>query len=398
MKNKIQRKDGMLECWKIGKQPLWYSSNLPIFQSSILFLAIALMFFSCGGSKQDENSEAKQFCITDSLMQSVTFDTVKMQSVTNELILSGKITVNEEKQVRVFPLAGGHVEEVKVSLGDFVQMGQVLAVIRSTDIANYFNEYTSAKSELDIATKNLEVTEDMYKNGLSSEKEHITAQEEFTKAQSAYNKASEVLKIYGNATKEDAITGSGYVIKSPITGFIVEKNINSGMELRTDDAANLFTVSDLKEVWAIANVYESDIAKVQLGYDADITTMSYGDKKFTGKIDKISNIMNPETKVLNVKVRLQNTDYLLKPGMFARITLHYPEKEKMLSVPAASVIFDDNKNYVVRYKGKCDVKMMPVTVCKSLDGKSCIQGEGLKENDVVLTKGGLYVFTALKKQ
>jgi cobalt-zinc-cadmium efflux system membrane fusion protein len=62
------------------------------------------------------------------------------------------------------------------------------------------------------------------------------------------------------------------------------------MELRADDANNLFTISDLKEVWATANVYETDIAKIKPGSNADITTLTYPDKKFSGKVERISNI------------------------------------------------------------------------------------------------------------
>ncbi|HEY4799210.1 MAG TPA: efflux RND transporter periplasmic adaptor subunit [Bacteroidia bacterium] len=363
------------------------------------FAALCFTLFSCERKNEEANDDNKKFCMTDSLLQAVTFDTVKSESVINELILSGKITADEEKQVKVFPLAGGHVAEVKASLGDYVEAGQVLVVIHSADLAGYQSEFTAAQSDLAIAKKNLDVAEDMYKNGLSSEVEHITAQKEYQKALSQFNKVSEVLRIYGSSGKDgDAGGNSGYLIKAPISGFIVEKNVNTGQEVRPDDATNLFTISDLKDVWAVANVYESDIAKVQLNYDADVTTMSYGDKNFSGKVNKISSILNPDTKVLNVKIKLQNPDNLLKPGLFARITIRYPEDKKMLSIPPSSVIFDDNKNYVVKYKGKCDVAMQQVTVLKSSNNRSYIQNENIALNDVVVSKGGLFVFTALKKR
>jgi len=369
------------------------------FISGTLIISAAILFQSCHSSHATENDDdQKQFCMSDSLHKSVSFDTVRFESVISELTLSGKITVNEDKQVRVYPLASGHVTEVKVSLGDFVHEGQVLAVIRSSDLANYFNEYNSAKSDLEIAKKSLDVNEDMYKSGLSSETEHITAQKNYQKALSEFNKISEVLKIYGNTPKEDMVNGgSGYVIKSPISGFIVEKKVSEGSEVRPDDGSNLFTVSDLKEVWAMANLYETDIAKMQPGYDAEVTTLSYGDKVFKGKIDNVSNVLNPDTKVLNLKIKLQNPDYLLKPGMFARIKVRHPDNKNMLSVPSASVIFDDNKNYVVRYQDKCKIQMQNVNVIKTLNGRSYIEDGDLKEKDLIITRGGLFIFTALKK-
>ena len=120
-------------------------------------------------------------------------------------------------------------------------------------------------------------------SGVSSEKDYLTAQIEYRKALAEFNKVSEVLKIYGGNISAGDSTGSGYNIKAPANGFIVEKNVNTGMELRTDNTNNLFTISDLKEVWAVANVYETDIAKIKQGSGAEISTLSYPDKNSRAK-------------------------------------------------------------------------------------------------------------------
>src|ERR1035437_4246900 len=168
-----------------------------------------LMLESCG-KKITEDKDTGKFFMTDSLYKSVSFDTVKTEAVTNELALSGRISVNEDNMVKIFPLASGHVSDVKVTLGDFVKEGQVLAVIRSSDMANFNNEFNSSQSELAIAKKNLDATEDMYKSGLRSQVELITAQKEYQKAQSQLSKITEVLKIYGSA-KEEGGAGSSYI-------------------------------------------------------------------------------------------------------------------------------------------------------------------------------------------
>src|SRR5258708_34755085 len=97
----------------------------------------------------------------------------------SDLKLSGKITFNEDNVVKVFPLVSGHVADVKVSLGDYVQKGQLLATVHSSDMANYFNEYKSAQSELAIAKKNMEVAADMRTSGISSEKDYLSAEREY---------------------------------------------------------------------------------------------------------------------------------------------------------------------------------------------------------------------------
>src|ERR1035437_7915978 len=115
-------------------------------------------------SNADENV-SKKFCLTDSLLKKISFDTVKVETVTNELILSGTITFNEDKVVKIFPLASGHVQDVKVSLGDYVEVGQTLAEIQSTDVAGLSNDFSAAQSDVAIAKKNLDAADDMHKSG-----------------------------------------------------------------------------------------------------------------------------------------------------------------------------------------------------------------------------------------
>lgn len=368
-------------------------------QRKILFglgsIITILILYSCNHHSTESNTEHK-FCITDSLMKNVTLDTVCLESVNSELILSGKITFNEDHVAKIFPLVSGHVSDVRVSLGDYVEKGKVLAVIRSADMANYFNEFKTSQSELTIAKKNLEVTNNMRSSGVSSDRDYLIAYNEYQKALAQYNKIKEVLLINGSSFSASDSIGSGYVIKAPINGFIVEKSVTVGMDLRSDANDNLFTISDLKELWATANVYESDISKIQIGSPALITTLSYPAKTFSGNIERISSVLDPDTKVMNVKIGLKNSEYLLKPGMFAHIAIRFPEDRKMLAIKSTSIIFDDNKSYVLRYRGKCNVKVQQVNIIKSLNDISFIESDSLRTNDLVIARNGLFIFTELK--
>jgi len=363
-----------------------------IFGITAVFSLVMMTACTHKNSNADEKVSEK-YCLTDSLLKKISFDIVKVETVTNELTLSGTITFNEDKVVKVYPQASGHVQEVKVSLGDYVEKGQVLVEIQSSDMANISNEFISSQSDLAIAKKNLDAAEDMHKSGLLSEKEYTEALQNHQKALSSLNKSKEVMLIYGNSSGGE--NTSGYVIKAPISGFIVEKNVNTGMEIRSDANENLFTISDLKEVWAIANVYETDIEKIKIGDGAIISTLSYGEKSFNGKIDKIRNVLNPDTKVLNIKIRLDNADYLLKPGMFAKVKISYPDNKKMLTISKNSLVFDENKNYVVVYKNKCDMNVVQIISSKTVGDKVYVEAK-LKEGDKIITDNGLFVFYALK--
>jgi hypothetical protein len=69
----------------------------------------------------------------------------------------------------------------------------------------------------------------------------------------------------------------------------------------------------------------------------------------------------------------------------------------MLTVKSGAIIFDDNLNFVLRFRGKCDVTIQPVTVFKTLNGKCFIKSDSLHEGDITVLKNGLFIYTALKK-
>lgn len=370
--------------------------KLKINLTGILLMAL---FSSCEKAITENggNTNSDEFCIPDSLVKNLTLDTVNSDFVMSTLKLPGKISFNEDKVIKVFPMVSGHVAKVKVSLGDYVTKGQVLAEIKSSEMANYVNDYKIAELQLAIAKKNLDVTSELKISGVSSEKDYLNAENEYQEALSAFNKTGEVMKIYGSDIHKNDSLDNGYLIKSPIDGFIVEKNVNSGMDLRADEANSLFTISDLTEVWAIANVYETDISKIKTGADVEISTLSYPEKIFKGKVERISNILNPETNAMTVKIKLVNADYTLKPGMFANISILFPEESKMLKVSSKAILFDDNKNYVVLFHKRCDVDLQEVKISKTFNDVSYIESDSIHEGDLVIERNVLFVFTALKK-
>jgi cobalt-zinc-cadmium efflux system membrane fusion protein len=144
----------------------------------------------------------------------------------------------------------------------------------------------------------------------------------------------------------------------------------------------------------MANVNESDIEKVKLGEDAAITTLSYPDKVFKGKVDKIFNVIDPQTKAMNARVKLQNTDFLLKPDMNASIKLSFNENESMISVPSSAIIFDKSKNFVMIFKDRNNIETRQVDVYRQV-GDITYVSSGLKENEKVITTNQLFIYDAL---
>ena len=328
--------------------------------------------------------------ISDSLSRFITIDTAKQANVINELQLVGEVSFNEDQVMKIYPNASGIAQNITVSLGDYVNKGQILVVMRSADIASAQGDLSSAISDSISSKKNLEVTEDLYKNGLASEPDIITAKAAYQKSLSQLKKIRLTLNI-NNGEGGDASA----VIRAPQSGYILEKKINNGVMVRSDNSDILFSIGDLNQVWVLANVYEADIEKIKMGMEAEVKTISYPDKIFKGKVDKISNVLDPVSKVMKIRIQLNNSDHLLKPEMFTNVTLHWSENIKKVMIPSSAVIMENSKNYVVIYKSRKDVSTREVTIHKEVGDKTFLD-RGLAEGEMVISKSQLIIYEALK--
>jgi cobalt-zinc-cadmium efflux system membrane fusion protein len=359
-------------------------------RSTILFL-LTLGLGACSKpaeTAKEEPTAAKQFFLPNQTLKELAFDTVRLEPVRSEQSYSGQVTTNGDKTANVVPLVGGVVEDLRVELGDHVTKGQVLAVVRSGEIADVQNQNSNAGTDLAIANKNLSVAEDQFKAGLAAERDVVLAREELRKAQSNLGKTNKQLGIYG-------VDRNGhYTVTAPISGFITDKDVTENMQYTTSSVDKFFTIADLDQVWVLANVFEADIDKVKVGYKADITTLSYPDKHFTGVVDKVFNVLDPESKALKVRIKLANPGYLLKPEMYAQVRILNTGTQKALAVPANSVVFDKDRNFVLVYKSQKEVDTRPVTVTKTVGDISYVTGD-LKPGEVIITKNQLLVYDEL---
>jgi len=337
----------------------------------------------------DEDQDIRQpYVIPDSLMQTLAVDTVKIATITDAIKFNGIVDFNQDKVVNIFPLVSGNVSGVTVVPGDYVHEGQVLGVVRSAEVANYNSSLITAESNVRLTEKQLQQQQDLFKSGLASQVDITSAQANYEQAVAAKIAAQKILSINGNNKNGEL------EIKSPIEGFVVQKNLTNGMAIRTDNNAALFTISDLKDVWIEANVYEESINKVHEGDEADVTTISYPDKVFKGKVDKLMNVLDPTSKVMKMRVVLSNPGYILKPEMFATITLYNKENQQAIAISSSDLVFDNSQYYVVIFKDKAHTMIRPVDVL-SMNGKTAYIKSGVNPGERIIGSNALLIYGSL---
>ena len=351
-------------------------------------LAISGMALQSCHSAEDSQEKDTRFTVTDSLINSLLIDTVKEASALSQITLTGSIAPDENKMVKVFPLVSGVAQDVNVQLGDVVHKGQTLAIMRSAEMAGFTKDYISSEADIRNTKRIMESTQDLYKSGLASQKELEQAQSDYQKATAEGKRAGAVIAI----NKSNA---NGYQVKTPLSGYVVEKNLTNNTQVRADNSQNLFTIADLSTVYVLVNVYESDISKIQTGDKVKITTLSYPDKTFEGKIDRIDNMLDPDNKVMHARIKIENPGNLLKPGMFANVLIKAKSGESLPEVNSRALVFDNDKNYVIVVDGKEKVHIQPVNIAKTVEDRAYIS-KGLKPGDRVIASRQVYLYESLK--
>jgi cobalt-zinc-cadmium efflux system membrane fusion protein len=133
-----------------------------------------------------------------------------------------------------------------------------------------------------------------------------------------------------------------------------------------------------------------------VGEKANIITLSYPDKQFTGNIDKIYNLLDPDNKTMKVRIQLDNKDNLLKPEMFAKVIVHQVKDSTMLTIPAKSIVFDQNKYWAMIYIDKCNVQSRQIDIARSTSMYAYIRS-GVKPGEKVITNFQLLIYNALNQ-
>ncbi|WP_231463596.1 efflux RND transporter periplasmic adaptor subunit [Pedobacter sp. Leaf132] len=352
-------------------------------------LSVIGFSFSCSEKKTEVVKE--RFAITDSLINRLLIDTVQQANNKTNIRFSAKITANEERKSELFPMVSGTVNHVNIRLGDQVKNGQILATVKSAEMAGFDKEYISANAEVKNAERTLQQAEQLFQSGLSSAKEFEEAKNDLQIKKAEVKRAGSVLRLNGGNS------AGLYAIKSPISGFVIEKQVTNNMQLRSDNDKSLFTIADLSNVWAMINVYESDISRLKTGDDVKLSTLSYPEKTFNGKIDKIYNLVNEDSKVLNARVVIANPGYLLKPGMLGTVSVTASSGIDLPVLNSRAVIFDDNKNYVLVVDKNKKISIRAIEIGRKTADKIYVS-KGLNPGERVIASKQVFLFETLKAQ
>ena len=343
-------------------------------------------------------------------LEAVETAAIKTAPVTSELLqqdvqATAVIKPNEYRLAHVSPRIAGKAIEVLAGLGDDVAEGKPLAQLDSLELGEKKAAFLQSRTNLEVARRNFQREDRLFREQISSEKEYLDAKGEFERSEAAYRAAREALRLVGLSDSQiDQTTWDGrghslshFPLLAPFAGTVIERHITIG-ELITPENIP-FTVADLSTVWVLLAIYEKDLARVGTGAEARVVVDAYPGEAFSGQLTYLSRVVDPATRSAEARVEIANRDGRLRPGMFATATVSIPASagESVLVAPRDAI-------QQVRGKPVAFVEEKPGTyVMRELvlgrdSGPYVEIRSGLAAGEPVVTEGAFYLKSTVLKE
>ncbi len=309
-------------------------------------IALALFAAACSPGGQKATGSGTGLTLTQAQRQHIHIYTVVPARFHKTVITNGIVDFDQDQSTSVISPITGPVTRLLVSLGDKVKKGTPLASVASSDFASAISSYRKAIATADTARRIADLDKDLVAHHSVSAREAEQAETDAVNAESDRDAALQALDSLGVDPATITAVQQGRqvsrmegMIRSPIAGTVVEKLITPGQLLQAGSTA-CFAVADLSRVWVMAQVFGPDLTNVAVGDPATITTGIDG-HAFTGHVDNIAAVVDPDTRSVGVRVVVDNPGDLLKKQMYVRVAVQDRRESTGLLVPDSAILRDD---------------------------------------------------------
>jgi cobalt-zinc-cadmium efflux system membrane fusion protein len=392
--------------------------QLAVGAALLVVVGAALFGFTQIGGTPKGNSElssqsrkgSQRYTPTPAEWASLTTEPVTERTFRAEHVTEGKIAVDEDRSTPVFSPYAGRVTKLLARPGDSVTQGQPLFVIEAADTVQAQNDFVAAltglnkaQSAVDLAQLQDTRAKDLFegkavplKDYQQSQATLIQAQNDLRSSQTALEAARNKLRILG--LTDDAIAvfqqkgriDPNTTIFSPIAGTVVQRKVGPGQYVNAGASDPVFVIGDLSTVWLTAFVRETDAAAVAVGQEMTFNVLALPGRDITARIDYVSAAIDPATRRLLVRATIDNKDGLLKPEMFANVTIYSPGDHPAIGVPKQALIYEGDQVRVWVAHDDKSIELRQIRTGLTNGNLVEVQGD-LKPGEQIVTKGSLFI-------
>jgi len=367
---------------------------------SVLAATIIGAFTGCS-PKVDNQAQTPSVTVTNVALtaaqrQKIQLYTVAPSKFHKTTETTGTIDFDNDQATSVLAPFGGPVSRLLVSPGDQVKAGSPLAEVDSPDFAAAISAFRKALATAQTLRRVADMDKDLVQHNGVAQREEEQAQTDAANADADRDAALQTLvslnldpQVIKDLQAGRPVSRPGGMIRSPIAGTVVEKLITPG-ELLTAGTTPCFTVADLSRVWVMTQIFGSDLASVSTGDMADVVS-GLATNHFSGTVDNISALVNPDTRAVLVRVVVENPGDFLKKQMYVRVRIQARKESTGLLVPVSAILRDD-ENLPFVYVSQPDASFARRHVTLGYrTGDQYNIADGLQAGDQIVIDGGLFV-------
>lgn len=269
---------------------------------------------------------------------------VEARSLSRWLPVSG--TVQPVRQATVKAKVSGDVRQITVREGESVRAGQQLVQIDTADLEAKLIERTgaleSAKAQLAMAAKTQATNQALLKQNFISQNAYDNSVSSFGVSQGGVKSAEAQVQIARNALRDANA-------ESPLAGVVAKRHVQPGEKVAFDSP--LVTVVDLTQLELQAAVPASDVPELEIGKAVELTIDGFGERRFTGRVERINPATEPGTRAILVYVGIPNADRALRGGMFATGRIAVAASVPVATLPATAIRTEAGQTFVWTVEG-----------------------------------------------
>jgi cobalt-zinc-cadmium efflux system membrane fusion protein len=328
------------------------------------------------------------------------FATVTRRPITKTVECNAELTYDGNRYSRIAAQVPGVIAEVHQDLGDAIQPGDPLVTITSSHLGAAKAAYLRAGAAVGLWERNHARESDLLDRGVSTEMDLIEAEVRLAESRITQSEAEQQLVNFGLSPKaieriyDTNDTSTRYVITAPFAGIVVDRQATIGEVV--DPARPLLAVADVSRMWALIDVYESDLRDIRLGQHAVLQVEGLPGESFAGVITWVSSQLNPQTRTLQARAELDNSRGQLRANMFAHASVRVRDNFPALVVPTSAVQWEGCCNVVFVKKSSTEYEPRKVHLGISTGAVYEVLS-GVREGEEIVTQGSFLLKTEILK-
>src|ERR1700722_11711483 len=309
--------------------------------------------------------------------------TIHAQAVTDRLELAARVEPDPTRVVHIYSQVTGRLVELYVRPGMEVKKDQTIGLIQSNEITEARADYDKAKIEVARSDHQLDRAKILLQHEVMAQRDYDDLEAADQAAHAELTRAIQRIQMLGFAPEGSS---DSVALHSPISGAVLEIGSASGeMQRSLDNASPIATVANLDSVWILGDVFERDLSTVRAAQSVEVNLPAYPGETLRGTISNISDVIDPTSRTLKVRVVLPNRQHRLKPEMFANLSIARTTAPEFV-LPTTAVVHEGSSSYVFiqTAPGKYEQRQVATG---ALRGKTVVVTSGLKDGDQVVTTG-----------